>query len=64
MKVFKELERRLRAHGITMSAYRAVEVLKTVTTIIFKSDDGQTLRKVQLSTPEQLALKPLLNMKI
>ena len=64
LKVFKELERRLRANGITMSAYRAEEVLKTVTTIIFKAEDGQTLRKVQLSTPEQLALKPLLNMKI
>ena len=64
LKVFKELERRLRANGIAMSPYRAVNVLKTVTTIVFKSDDGQTLRKVQLSTPEQLALKPLFNGKI
>ena len=63
LKVFKELERRLRANGIAMSPYKAVEVLKTVTTIIFRSEDGQTLRKVQLSTPEQLALKPLFNDK-
>lgn len=64
LKVFKELERRLRANGIAMSPYKAVEVLKTVTTIVFRSDDGQTLRKVQLSSPEQLALKPLIDGKI
>lgn len=59
LKVFKELERQLRVNGIAMSPGRAVEVLKTVTTIVFRSSDGQTLRKVQLSSPEQLALKPL-----
>ena len=64
LKVFKELERQLRANGILMSPYRAVEVLKTVTTIVFRADDGQTLHKVQLSSPEQLALKPLLDGKI
>jgi hypothetical protein len=46
-----------------MSPYRAVEVLKTVTTIVFKSDDDQTLRKILLSSPEQLALKLLINDK-
>ncbi len=60
-KVYKELERVIRSIGLGMSVDRALWIAKTITTIRLRLPNGETHSQTLFTTPQQEALKPLLN---
>lgn len=60
-KVYKELERVIRSIGLGMSVDRVLWIAKTITTIRLRLPNGETYSQTLFTTPQQEALKPLLN---
>lgn len=61
-KVYKELQRRMREKGMTMSVDKALAIAKTVTTIIVRiPGTGEVKEQTLLLTPEQQSIAPLIN---
>ena len=59
-KVYKELERLLKALDIGLSVDRALDIAKTISTETFKLSDGRVTSQTMLITPEQQRLALLL----
>lgn len=59
-KVYKELERLLKALDIGLSVDRALDIAKTISTVTFKLSDGRVTSQTMLITPEQQRLALLL----
>lgn len=62
-KLYKELERLLKAMDIGMSVDQVLDVSKTIVTITIKTPSGQNVTQTLLRTPEQQAIKPLLGIE-
>lgn len=60
-KVYKELERRLKLENVRMSVDKVLEVAKTITTIKIRLPNGSIHSETLFTTPQQKALKPLLD---
>ena len=61
-KVYKELQRRVKEKGMTMSVDKALEIAKTVTTIRIRvQGTGVIKEQTLLLTPEQQSSAPLIN---
>ena len=60
-KVYKELERVIRSIGLGMSVDRVLWIAKTITTIRLRLPNGETYSQTLLTTPQQEALRPLLD---
>lgn len=61
-KVYKELQRRMKEKGMTMSVDKALEIAKTVTTIRIRvPGSGVIKEQTLLLTPEQQSIAPLIN---
>ena len=60
-KVYKELERVIRSIGLGMSVDRVLWIAKTITTIRLRLPNGETYSQTLFTTPQQEALRPLLN---
>jgi transposase len=61
-KVYKELERLLKAGGINLSVDKVIEIARTITTIRVRLPQaGQTLTRTMLLTPQHRLLAPLFN---
>lgn len=59
-KVYKELERILRASGINQSVDKVLNIAKTITTLKIKlPTSGETLTKTMLLTEQQKSISPL-----
>jgi len=59
-KVYKELERVIRTMNICMSVDKVLAVAKTITTLRIKLPNGETLSKTLYTTPQQEAIKPII----
>ncbi len=60
-KVYKELERRMREIGIGMSVDRLLAIAKTVTTLRIKLPSGMMHCETLYTTPQQVAIRPLVD---
>ena len=61
-KVYKELQRRMKGKGMTMSVDKALEIAKTVTTIRIRVPGTGVIKEQTLRlTPEQQSIAPLIN---
>ena len=59
-KLYKELERILKALGIAISVDKALDIAKTISTVTVALPDGTTDARIMLMTDEQRLLRPLL----
>ena len=59
-KLYKELERILKALGIAISVDKALDIAKTISTVTVALPDGTTDARIMLMTDEQRLLQPLL----
>ena len=59
-KLYKELERILKALGIAISVDKALDIAKTISTVTVALPDGTTDTRIMLMTDEQRLLRPLL----
>ncbi|MGM9833587.1 MAG: IS1634 family transposase [Candidatus Limisoma sp.] len=59
-KLYKELERLLKAIGIALSVDKALDIAKTISTVTVALPDGTTGTRIMLMTDEQRLLQPLL----
>ena len=59
-KLYKELERILKALGIAISVDKALDIAKTISTVTVALHDGTTDTRIMLMTDEQRLLRPLL----
>lgn len=59
-KLYKELERMLKTLGIPLSADKALDIAKTISTITLKEADGKEVSRAMLLTVEQRLLEPLI----
>ena len=59
-KVYKELERTLRVMGIGMSVDKVLFIAKTLTTLKIRLPNGELYTWTLYNTPQQEALKPLI----
>ena len=60
-KVYKELERVIRSISLRMSVDRVLGIAKTITTIRLRLPNGETYSQTLFTTPQQEALRPLLD---
>ena len=60
-KVYKELERVIRGLGMKMSVDKVLEIAKTITTLRIKLPNGSVHTETLFTTPQQEAIKPLLD---
>ena len=59
-KVYKELERVIRSIGLGMSVDKVLCIAKTITTIRLRLPNGEAYMQTLFTTPQQEAIKPLL----
>ncbi|MBP9997951.1 MAG: hypothetical protein KBS67_01795 [Bacteroidales bacterium] len=60
-KVYKELERVICSISLRMSVDRVLGIAKTITTIRLRLPNGETFSQTLFTTPQQEALRPLLD---
>lgn len=59
-KVYKELERVIRSIGLGMSVDKVLSIAKTITTIRLRLPNGEAYTQTLFTTPQQEAIRPLL----
>ena len=59
-KVYKELERRIRMLDMNMSVDKVLDIAKSIVTLRIRLPNGDLYEKVLFTTPQQEAIKPLL----
>lgn len=59
-KIYKELERRLRINGVSLSVDKVLNIAKTITTLKIKLPrSGETMTKTTLMTQRHKSIAPL-----
>lgn len=62
-KMYKELERNIRQLGIAMSVDKVLNIAKTITTIRLQLPNGELYTETLYTTPQQEAIRPLIDPK-